>query len=145
MELRLKNRVTTKFWDYKTNRIRGQIGVLMNRNPALLAVLATISFLAWDLFQKKALITSLMREDNDPNKLHRNWRAADLRIDNVVVADTLTWDEWEIIADVVNRTFDYGRTWSGRKTKVVHLRDGGSASEPVPHVHVQVPRFKWRR
>lgn len=127
-----------KFCDTKTHTVLAEFHQLVSKNPKLMAVLLYCGFLAWVRFGKKILITSIFRTDNDPNKLHRNWQAADCRMRRPDDINTeLDLEEWEWIAGMANSVFHYGKTWLGHKTNTVKIRRGGTVSEPVPHVHIQ--------
>jgi len=144
-------RPTLKFWNTKTNKQRNQTDELIDKNPALLAVLTFASWYAWRAWQKKLTITSVWREHVDPNGMHQDWRAVDCRVydagrDGVAekgAEPEITASEWQELCAAINKTFSYGRTWLGRKTDVAIYRNGGSRNEPAPHVHIQTKKRSW--
>ena len=119
---------------------------LINKNPALFSVLCFVSAYAWEAWGKKLTLTSVWREENDPNHMHRNWRAVDCRVYNVGRdgdSPEITPSEWQELVGMINRTFRYGKTWFGRPTVVAHYRTG-TDSDTAPHVHLQTKGRFWR-
>lgn len=138
-----KHRPTTKFWNGKSFKETRQAELLLEKNHAMLAVLCFASYYAWARWQKKITLTSVFRPDGT---VHGDWRGTDLRIylasrDGVdAVTVELTRREATELVHAINATFDYGRTFLGRKTVVAHVRTDGTA----PHIHLQTRGRFWK-
>lgn len=141
-----------RLWVSKDNDVEHQCAMLFTdpdpanddqqgRNDALAAVLFAASCYVAMRFAKKLTVTSVHRTTNDPNRLHRCWRAFDARIARTQgeLPYEITPDEAKDLCRWINQTFVYGETGDGRKTDVAKYRAGGTDSEPVAHIHFQVP------
>lgn len=139
----------------KDGIIAAELDQLPNDNPALYSMLVTIDAYARWKFSKSIFVTSIWRLRNDPNRLHRNTQAADMRVFNHIrdghdASKILTLDEWEQIQRWANTTFRYGKLNSNpfKSSVVLHLRikrDGNGNLLPETHVHLQERgRRYWR-
>jgi hypothetical protein len=145
----VRRRPTTKFWSVKTHREQVQSKDLVVKNPAMLAILCYASWYCWERWMKKIRITSIFRPDDT---VHGDWRGTDLRIYNRMrdgedaLLVELTSDQARELVAMLNRVFDYGRTWLGRKTVVAHYRTGAESGsvKSAPHIHLQTKRRMWR-
>lgn len=133
---------------YKTKQQEHDHYDLKFENVRLWMALYAMDKMSLDKFGIDLMITSIFRDDNDPYGLHRNMRAADVRIwneqrdgaPNGTRPPEITETEMVTLAAAINKLFDYGRTGSGRKTETVKVRlqsEGHHEDKQNDHAHVQ--------
>ena len=138
---------------FKTAAEKNFYEALHRTTPSLYCLIRTLDQEAQRRFGREVCVTSVWRLACDPNKLHQNNRAVDLRVANVLRdgsrMDELMLAQWKSLAEWANSIFRYGRTLSNplRKTDCVLIRekhDGTGQLRLDTHVHVQVKSPTWK-